>query len=527
MARSLTAILIARCSLLARTPFHVGGLGGDATADLTLARDGLGRLFVPGTSLAGVLRALFLRLAGQQQTNLLFGHQQGDDGAASHLRVGDLLRSLIDRDRGRCSHLRVGDLLLPDGLLPEFRDGVMLDRFTGAAADRLLYSRQVAPAGTVLPLRLELEIPAGKQGPLVERAAQRLLGWLARPDAQLTLGAASSRGLGHFTVQKLKTWRLDLSRVAHLQAWWQLRAGRQVGLPADAIHPVAPRGGLDHLWRVEVRWRPLGPIMVKARLRGEDADMLPLASQRGDTWRVVIPGSSLRGALRSRAERIVRSLVGQHAPPDENPLQQVNLGEDAGIRAVNDLFGRARARRGEGADTAPARGMLAVEDCWHGQALPRPPWEWSESNHQPWPGFHRRSRIAVDRWTGGALDSALFTVLEPTWEPGVAGATWEPFVFHLDTHLLASAEAEPHAWRAMALFWLLLRDLTEGLLPVGFGTLRGFGQVGVTQVDIHTPDGQRITLPGDLEHPGWSGGEPILQGHFQQWQRAWSEPWSA
>src|SRR5216117_3113234 len=56
MARNITGRLILRGTLVARTPLHVGGLGEDVDTDLPLARDGAGRLYAPGTSLAGALR---------------------------------------------------------------------------------------------------------------------------------------------------------------------------------------------------------------------------------------------------------------------------------------------------------------------------------------------------------------------------------------------------------------------------------------------------------------------------------------
>src|SRR5262245_39483468 len=56
MARDIKGRIILRGTLVARTPLHVGGLGDDVDTDLPLARDGAGRLYAPGTSLAGALR---------------------------------------------------------------------------------------------------------------------------------------------------------------------------------------------------------------------------------------------------------------------------------------------------------------------------------------------------------------------------------------------------------------------------------------------------------------------------------------
>ena len=56
MARPITARFQLTGRLRTVTPLHVGGYGASADTDLPLARDGAGRWYVPGTSLAGAVR---------------------------------------------------------------------------------------------------------------------------------------------------------------------------------------------------------------------------------------------------------------------------------------------------------------------------------------------------------------------------------------------------------------------------------------------------------------------------------------
>ncbi|HEY6798597.1 MAG TPA: hypothetical protein VI248_28295, partial [Kineosporiaceae bacterium] len=83
--------------------------------------------------------------------------------------------------------------------------------------------------------------------------------------------------------------------------------------------------------------------------------------------------------------------------------------------------------------------------------------------------------VAVDRWTGGASDSALFTVLEPM------GARWEPLTLTLDCRRAGARVADGDRL-ALALLLLTLRDLATGWLAFGFGATRGTGQIAVSQV---------------------------------------------
>ena len=118
-------------TMVATTALHLGAPTGDRVSDLPLATDGQGRLLVPGTSWAGVLRAMARRHC-PDDVDAIFG---------SARREGD------DQDDGHASRLAVADTVLAVGHI-ELRTGVGIDRRRAAAAERLLYDRLVLPAGT-------------------------------------------------------------------------------------------------------------------------------------------------------------------------------------------------------------------------------------------------------------------------------------------------------------------------------------------------------------------------------------------
>jgi CRISPR/Cas system CSM-associated protein Csm3 (group 7 of RAMP superfamily) len=483
MARDVGAVWVIGARLVARTPLHVGGGGEDATADLALARDGQGHLHVPGTTLAGVLREQLRRAGGD--TDGVFGFQSGQRGHASYVRVRDAR-------------------VVGEGI--EVRDATSIDRRSGAAADRFLHSRQVVPVGSEIPLELIVEVPRTGLCREIEGGARKLAGLLTAKQATLTLGAAGSRGLGRMEVVpgSLAIHRLDLDRLAHLAAWWQLRAGRALPLPADAAQDVTPVF-LPHQWRVAVHWRPEGPLLVRAGARGVDIDLLPLVGWQDGAWYPVLPGASVKGALRSRAERIVRTLGGVRADDPRSLLGQIDLDRVGSVGvALGDLFGRARVRGQRG----PARSALFVSDCVHREPCPAHPTAWEL---QGWDALHKRTRIAVDRWTGGAQDSALFTALEPPWEPRPGGeARWNPLELRLDLSLLDGERGD----LAMALFWLVLRDLCGGLVAFGSGTRAGMGRIAVDRVEI-SHGGDEHKLSPDLQKAG------AVIPEFPRWQESW------
>src|SRR5581483_5809484 len=100
--------------------------------------------------------------------------------------------------------------------------------------------------------------------------------------------------------------------------------------------------------------------------------------------------------------------------------------------------------------------------------------------------------VAIDRWTSGAAESMLFTVLEPH------GISWGDIELTVDLSRLPGVLRSP----AAALLLLVLRDLAAGRLPLGFAVNRGMGAVKVDEITI-TPHGagtpwgdDPITLPG-------------------------------
>src|SRR5215470_8527496 len=65
--------------LVAATALHVGAPSDDGVTDLPLATDGRGRLLVPGTSWAGVLRASASRHLDAELVKSIFGYGNDKD----------------------------------------------------------------------------------------------------------------------------------------------------------------------------------------------------------------------------------------------------------------------------------------------------------------------------------------------------------------------------------------------------------------------------------------------------------------
>ena len=489
MARSVTGRLVVTGELVALTALHVGGLGEDVTADMPLARDGAGRFVVPGTSLAGSFRGWCERAFPEPTVTAIWGSAT-DEGAASMVCIEDIPVG--------------GD----DKVFVEIRDGVGIDREWGTAADAIKYDRAVLPRGTRLPLRMMIEYDGGSAESAREMAAALVA---ALADGEVCLGAAKTRGLGRVRLEDGRLEQFDLgSREGTLAllrrlAWEARGSAAPAGSRPAASGEIAPRpaAGAPPRLAIEIDWHPVGPLMVKAGADGIAVDTLPLMAGYDGGLSPILPGSSVKGVLRGQSERIMRTLLDLPLPHSPRPLERF-LGQLRRIPLVDVVFGAAGESirdRDDDEDAKPHEstnhplpglGGLAVDDCHGKTRISRESWSrvleaaieppkggresplrqaLDDTGLNAWTaGFH----VGVDRWTGGAADQLLFSVMEPH------GVAWEPIHLTLDFSRLP--EHDHHA--AVMLLLLLIRDLAEGRLPLGYGVNRGFGAIAVERVRV-------------------------------------------
>ncbi|MDR9405491.1 MAG: RAMP superfamily CRISPR-associated protein, partial [Halothece sp. Uz-M2-17] len=302
MAREIDTRWKINGTLTAETPIHIGGVGGDADTDLTLAMNGQGNYYIPGTSLAGALRGWMGRSVEETHLNDLWGFQEKDQGQASFIIIDDAEIKQLNQTI-------------------EIREGVGIDRDTGTAAERFKYSRAILPKGVTFPLNITLDCQKGQEP---DDLWQLLL---ALEKGDIRIGAAKTRGLG-----KVK---LTVSSI-HEQTFRDKN-----------IFDVLLNGGQPQKWEdlkpktyhspdklsLNIQWTPKDPVMVKSEGEGIAVDILPLVSQVNQNTYFVIPGSAIKGVLRTQAERIVRTVCDWSTADDFSEQVELDL--------INELFGRA------------------------------------------------------------------------------------------------------------------------------------------------------------------------------------------
>ncbi len=520
MARHIARSLIATGILETQSPLHVGSADTSDTVDMPLAVNGRHQFYLPGTSLAGALRAWqFQRYRGPDAHRLLTRLWGAEDPDVT--------------DAG-ASFISVEDAVVECGPAPEILHGLGIDRQWGTALAGLKFDRQVLPRGTRLSLRLRVDIPVREDPDAVRSLVGHLLKALIHGD--IRLGAGGGVGLGRITLLDGKlhcgeqAWQtkagiLALLRSSKDQALHDQAPGEPTRLAAWLEAPAPELPAPAPAVRVVMHWQAVGPVMSKAPFGGLLVDSLPLMSAIGDNTRaLMLPGSAIKGVLRSQAERIVRTLRGgkDRGFGDERNSHLAQLD----VPLVRDLFGYAESNTAEGS----RRGALAIDACY-GELTPQqsaqadtlfdgvasdhragadtdPPVHWDTAFHN-----------AVDRWTGGAADSFLYSAIEPF------NVQWQPLTFTLDVQQLDSDDHLP----ALALVWLLARDLWEQRLYFGFGSQRGYGDLGITQVALsglgslgvpELPDAISIDIDKNRPREAWSADQ---QAMMERLQTAWTQ----
>lgn len=440
-----------RTTLVTDSPLHCGDgdtlepadwrgdkpLGADAGRINSVFRDHRGRACIPAATLRGSLRA---RANDPKLDPPLFGQANGDQGSIGKLRVQDAPLTL--------SPAPGGDLLHHPASGTSLLTGVSLNPITGTAADGKLFTHQVVPAGSCFELVLEADDVSDTE---LARLLTLLAGWDS--NAASAIGRGRTHGWGRLR-QQPNSCTLEVLSTAALREWMTQDAAEPLPWRAQALPEFAP----PQPAAIELGFilLPQSPLLVNQPGRVSDKEGDPkLEFSRDANGNALLPGSSLRGALRARCQRILATIAHQrHEVPAAQAWQAVD-----GL--VTALFGTER------------RASL----LWFSDAL-------ADNTSE-----HKQTFIAVDRFTNGVLDSALYGVRAAACDQlqgrcGLANKTiangdWRygqspsPQADENDSDRLPKGDW----WKGLLL--LLARDLLEGELSIGWGRSRGFGECHV------------------------------------------------
>ncbi|MFC2777416.1 MAG: RAMP superfamily CRISPR-associated protein [Pauljensenia sp.] len=258
-----------------------------------------------------------------------------------------------------------------------------------------------------------------------------------------------------------------------------------------------------HPTRLTIEWgSPTGVFVHDVQATGDGNTLFPLRAKTSTLNDenccdpLLLPGTSIRGALRARCSRIARTVLYATGQATESDTFLAETTEDAGApgsgggrysRDIHEQLARDPGLVRYMFGTTEYRGAIRVRDCTTidlGKQLKIP-------------------HNAIDRWTGGVINGGLF------FEIVYPHAQWNDIVIEVDPAQLLrnvrtgcvgtglSEEAvQGRARASWCLLCLALAELSAGTLPLGGKTTRGLGQVEVTGISVSGADGMIISPPG-------------------------------
>ncbi|MEW6418393.1 MAG: RAMP superfamily CRISPR-associated protein [Nitrospirota bacterium] len=528
-----------------KTPLHIdSGEAGDFM-DSLVQRDSYGRPFIPGTSLCGLMASIAkdrLRLAGAAKDRIeeepvfiaLFG-TAGKEGKGHESRL--VVLDAIPKDT--------------DEKIKTFiQDRTSIDRDRGSAMEDHLFHDELVPADTRFIFRCEFrekettddEADITNAGRDPNKEAIKLLTEILEllPGGYYPVGGKAGTGNGWFVLESLKCFTFDRQDPDDvidfvLSGPEALEEKRKMGinLLKDAnIFVKNCRTTINQLSIPETLiisgiLRPLEPILVRAgyttdvvNIGEKGSRKTPISSlnslkklENDDQRNIMsidsafclyndslpyIPGSSIRGCLRSYAERMIRTFIyerfkSNHQADDicRNAAWDIEKAKVEGKNIAAEKILDFNVINERACIVSRLFGYTALGGrLYFSDALP-------VDRDRFKAGLKLLDHVAIDRFTGGSASGKKFNSMPffPSYPdgvfptdnglPGDSGDMKFKVVLH-----------DFESWH-LGLVALLLKDLLLGNIKIGYGTRKGFGKIKLLK-DIRI---EGLTYKGGILEP--------------------------
>ncbi len=439
---------VAQFVIEAETPLNLSSGEQDALTDSLVMTDANGLPMIPGTSLCGVLRHAFADVEKEEVIKSIFGYQgKGNDGKGSRLIVSNA--HFVNKKGVVIEGLENIDL--KDEFFANFAELPIRDHCKisdkGTSIQNGKFDNQVVYKGTRFKFEIELIGDESESNDWI-----KLLSSLS--DTTFRIGGGTRKGYGEIKVVSAKHAIFDLSVPKELDAYLNKSAklADELSNAKEIKSELKPN---NEKWiKYELKLTPEDFYSFGSGFGDNDVDMTPVYEDIIE-WnnevaqfakkKILIPASSIKGAISHRVAFHYNKKTGVTA--DGKTQEQIKecIGENN--TAVKALFGFAKDSNSDEEEKKKGkRGNLIISDLFVDNKK-------SEKilNH-----------VAIDRFTGGAMDGALFDEKVITQKD------------ELSLNFLVNKTAF-ETDKVKEAFEASLDDIKNGMLPLGGSTMRGHG----------------------------------------------------
>jgi len=412
---------VAYITIEAKTSLKVGSNASDFIQDSPIQKDWNGLPMILGTSIAGVLRKEF----EEKIANEIFGDENG-----SKVIISNAL--LLDENKKVSENLLLNksDFLKLFENLP-IREHTAIDT-KGVAKEHSKFDEEIVFKGSQFKFSIEY-IEDDKQ--IFEHILDKLY------QTHFRIGGGSTKGFGSIKIIDIKTRKFDKTNYTQYSS----------SLNYKLLDNYTKQNTTSRKYTTyTLTLKPDDFFIFGSGFGDEKADNTPVYEkvidyERGDVTQkqILIPASSIKGAISHRvAYHYNRYLLEKNQNNNKN-YDYKKTGEDN--EAVKILFGHKKEEK-DGKELGQ-KGKILISDCFESKAKEK------VFDH-----------VAIDRFTGGAIEGALFQEKTITYDDK----------FTVEILLEKDDENIPYQ-KAIRAFEDTLKDIKNGMLPLGGMTTKGHG----------------------------------------------------
>ncbi len=423
MAKGYDSIIQYKLSANLKEPLHIGSSEGDNGEILTHPVDE--KPFIQATSLAGIFRSAYRDMGGNDDD--WFGKSKLEEGSNSS---------------EFSSKISFTDGIFNESPRIELRPRVAINPETGSVSSAVIrgtdnrsgqkFEMECIGAGANFDFTVVLKCNENEIDGYVSDLNQ-LLSYIQYTDtsAGVQFGGQKSNGCGFITFDSIKRKIYKLKEEQDLNQWLSCNIFDDKGLSEVTLEGADNSFG--YKYEVDIIGKTEGGLLVKAICVpdvGEDApDAINIQNAKMD---YIIPGSSVKGAFRSRMTQIATYLK----------MDQL----------IADTFGQ----KGEKNRNSKA-GNIVFLDSIVGQR--------EENDAAP-----LTHRIHIDKFTGGVINGGKFS------EKDVSG----------DITIRIRIKHDQNADKSFGLLMFAVRDFANHQFNLGSGYATGKGYVDVKNIKVRS-----------------------------------------
>lgn len=382
--------------------------------------------YIPASTLRGYLRNIISEQTGEKNRDKIFGlsRQRSDADETGNSGIIRVYDALWDQAQGSYK--------------PKIISQTSIDPQTNTAKEHHLYSHEIVPPNSIFKLNIEADNITSKQVLCILKALDTL-----SKDYGGKLGKSKNNGQGELiwkhkklqglTQKEFIKW-LNIQHEKPLSSFYQDDVAVPLIGPETEPFINPQKQSISYLLKAE------SPILINdkehckavAEQRKKEELFEPdlLFSQNNDT--AIISGSTIKGWVKARCRKIILTLIKNHNPNAQASPDNI----------ISQIFGDTQQQ-----------GLITFDSA----SVTIKPNE-----------IHQQTFNAIDRFTGGVVDTALYQ----------AESIWPQQAFEARIHY----DANLKGWMKLLLLFVL-RDAAQGDLVLGWGKSRGYGQLNLISND--------------------------------------------